>query len=82
MIDKNKLTSSDMIRELHQVVIGIPQNPHDNGLIGRIEDIAQKLDKLNNRVRGNEVRSKVNQSIIGVISGGIIALYTKILNLW
>ena len=63
-------TQKEMIAELYQVVVGLPENPYDNGLVGDIRCIGQKIDALNGRVRGNEVRSKVNQGILGAIGGG------------
>jgi len=69
---------------IYHVLVGIPENPHDNGLIGDIKDIKESIDELNGRVRGNEVRSKVNQAIIAIILGssGITIGVTKILNVW
>ena len=69
----------EMVRELYQVVIGIPENPTDNGLIGVINNIDKKLDALNGKVRGNEVRSKVNQGILGSLVTGVVALAGKLL---
>jgi len=69
----------EMIRELHQVVIDIHGNPEDNGLIGVVKEIDKKLDTLSGRVRGNEVRSKVNQGILGSFGAAIMGLIGKIL---
>ena len=73
-------TQKEMIQILFQKVVGIPENPDDNGLIGSVKDINDKLDTVNGRTRKNEVRSKVNQAIIAlIISGGGI---TKLLDIW
>lgn len=74
-------TQEQMIQELYQVIVGIPQNPDDNGLIGDIKDICDKLDALNGKTRGNEVRSKVNQAIIALIVSGA-GIISKIKGLW
>ena len=77
-------TAKDMTRELYQAVIGIPESPDDNGLIGIVNGISEKLDIVNGRTRKNEVRSKVNQAIIALIVGGsgLTAVGTKIAHLW
>jgi len=71
-----------MIVELYQAVIGIPENPKENGLIGKVEAIGEKLDIVNGRTRANEIRSKVNQAIIGMTILGAGGGITKILDLW
>ena len=73
-------TPDEMIQELYQAVIGIPSNPDDNGLIGDVKEINTKLDKVNGRTRANEIRSKVNQSILG--SGGLLGGVSKFLGWW
>jgi len=76
-------TQKEMIAELHQVVIGLKDNPHDNGLVGDIKEVSRKIDCLNGRVRGNEVRSKVNQGILGTIGGGgMVGCLGKLFNWW
>ena len=73
-------TQEEILAEVHQALLGVPDNPNENGLIGIVGKIDAKLDVLNGRVRGNEVRSKVNQSIIGTLSGGgILGLIGKLL---
>ena len=61
----------DMIRELYQAVIGIPENPEENGLIGDVKQINKKLDIVNGRTRSNETRSKINRWAIGSICAGV-----------
>ena len=79
-----KEQTREKIELLYQAIVGIKENPEDNGLIGEVKDISKKLDIVNGRTRANETRSKVNQAIIGIIigSGGIGAGITKLLNLW
>ena len=80
MVDKSQ---EQMVAELYQAIVGIMESPNDNGLIGDIAQISDKLDLLNGRVRGNEVRSKVNQGIIGTIGGGgILGILGKVLSWW
>ena len=79
-----EILQREMIKELYQAVIGIPENPKENGLIGLVSDISKKLDAVNGRTRANEVRSKVNQAIVAVLVGGgsITAGITKLIHLW
>lgn len=81
MVEK---TAKEMTKELHQAVIGLPDNPEENGLIGDVKDIRGKLDVVNGKTRKNEVRSKVNQAILAVLLGGsgITAGVTKLIDLW
>ena len=77
-------TQKEMIAELYQAVIGIPENPNDNGLIGTVCSIEKKLDVVNGRTRANETRSKVNRWAIGSMigSGGIFGGVGKLLGWW
>lgn len=72
----------EMIRLLYQAVIGIPENPEDNGLIGDVADIKELITTQNGKIRRNEVRSKVNQGVIGTMISLLIAIFTKIVGLW
>lgn len=65
----------DMLQELHQAVIGIPDNPDENGMIGDIKEIKDILKTQNNRIRNNERNiSRVKGILVGlsvIISGGL-----------
>ena len=78
------LTQKAILQELYQAVLGIPQNPTENGLVGIVHEISEKLDKVNGRTRGNEIRSKINQTLILTIIGGsgITAFITKLTHVW
>ena len=67
-------TQKEMLHEIYQAVIGIPENPDENGLVGDVK-------KLNGKVRGNEVRSKVNQGSVGLFMV-VVGWFAKHLGLW
>lgn len=56
MVEK---TDRELLQELHQVVIGIPDNPHDNGLVGQIADIERQVRSTNGTVSANVIRLNV-----------------------
>ena len=49
-------TQKEILRELHQAVVGIPESPDDNGLIGAVKDIRDEVRSLNGCVRNTIVR--------------------------
>ena len=77
-------TQKAMVQELYQAVVGIKNNPDDNGMIGDIKEIKSDMKIMNGRTRANETRSKVNQAILAVIvgGGGVTTGITKLLGLW
>ena len=46
------------------------------------KEIKETLATLNGKVRGNEVRSKVNQALISVLLLGFGAGITKLVDIW
>lgn len=49
-------TPEQMIAELYQKVIGIPENPHDDGMIGDIAEIKASVKNMNALVASNVLR--------------------------
>jgi len=44
-------TQEKMIQTLYEKVIGLPDNPQDNGLIGAVKDIGKQVSETNGSVR-------------------------------
>jgi len=63
MADK---TPRQMTEKLYQVIIGIPENPEDNGMIGDVKEIKTLLKEQNGRIQSN---SKRIATIIGILAG-------------
>ncbi len=49
-------TEKDMLRELHQAVVGIPENPEENGLIGNVKELTRVIKEQNGRIRRNSIK--------------------------
>jgi len=84
MVEKNtdKKTAKELTRELYQAVIGIPESPDDNGLIGAVKEIKTILTNQNGRIRETE---KGLSRIIGFVTGFSIIIstvITKLCKLW
>ena len=63
MADK---TDKEMLQGLYQAVIGIPENPDENGMIGDIAEIKRDIKYQNGRQRKTDRRLNV---LIGVLIG-------------
>ncbi len=59
-------TQKAMVQELYQAVVGIPENPNENGLIGDFQDVLKLLKTQNGRIASAE--GKINK-IWGVLIG-------------
>ena len=70
-----------LARETHQALLGIP-GTDEKGLVGDVKELTERIASQNGKVRGNEVRSKVNQAVLTLlITGGGLSI-TKILDVW
>lgn len=77
-----KLAERDKLaQETHQALLGI-KGTDDNGLVGDVKEMKSEMKKLNGKVQGNTIRSKVNQAIIGLTILGAGGGITKVLDLW
>ena len=68
-----EITQRNMILRLHQAVIGIEDNPEENGLIGDVADIKKLLTPQNERIATVE-RSVSRIKGVGVGIGAVVAL--------
>jgi len=67
-------TQKEMIQELFQAVIGIPESPDDNGLIGDIAEIKRVTVGLNGKIQKNKSaidKMKGALIVISVLGTGI-----------
>jgi len=68
-------TQKEMVTELYQAVIGLPENPEENGLIGDVHEIKEILGVQNDRIRGSERSiSRFKGVGIGLGTVGTIAI--------
>lgn len=72
-------TPEQKIDALYQAVVGMEENPDDNGMIGDVAEIKKHLKELNGQVRTNTTFRKIGTWVSGAIFTGIIALVIAIL---
>ena len=74
-------TQRDLLREIHQVVIGLPDNPEANGLIGDMAEIKQLLVTQNGSIRENAKNIALNvvkiSSIEKCLDEGVAPKFSK-----
>ena len=63
-------TQKEQIQELCQAVIGIPENPKENGLIGKVDTIVDLLKEQNGRIRKNSKLIYILYGILGTSGAG------------
>ena len=63
-------TQKEQIQELCQAVIGIPENPDENGLIGQVKDVLELLKEQNGRIRKNSKHIYIITGVLMVTMGG------------
>ena len=78
MSNKSPDTPEAMIREMYQVIVGLPGNPKDNGMIGDVEEILEHLKILNGQVARNTTFRKIGTWVSGAT---VIALFGMLANL-
>jgi len=67
-------TVEEMVQELSQAVIGIPENPDDNGLIGDVSEIMKLLKALNGQVAKNTMFRRIGTWVTGALVLAILSL--------
>ena len=67
-------TQRQMLQEVYQAVIGIPNNPDENGIIGDVREIKVHLQTLNGQVARNTMFRKIGTWVSTTMVGAIITL--------
>jgi len=70
MMGRKELTQREMIFQLRQAVIGIEENPKENGLIGKVDTIVDLLREQNGRIRKNSKLIYILYGILGASGAG------------
>ena len=70
-------TPDDMVRMLYQVIIGLPDNSQDNGMIGDVKEILKHLETLNGQVHTNTTFRKIGTFISCSIVIAMLGLLAK-----
>jgi len=73
------LTTEQKINMIYQAVVGVPENPCDNGLIGECREMKEQLRKLNGSVAKNTTARKIGVWAAGILSVGLISLIVGLL---
>jgi len=69
--------------ELHQVIIGIKENPVDNGLIGDVAEILEHLKTLNGQVHTNTTFRKIGTWVSCALVVALLSiLVNSVYKLW
>ena len=74
-------TQREMLQTLTQVIIGIPGNPDETGMIGDIKEIRKDVKSQNNRVGRLEGKQKFLYGIIagaGVFGGAVGTVINRV----
>jgi len=67
-------TQKEMLGEVYQAMIGLPENPEENGMIGDVREIKDILVTQNGRIRSNEKSiSRIKGILVGISALGGIA---------
>lgn len=74
-----EITEPEMIRQLHQAVMGLKDNPSDNGIIGDIREIKNHLATLNGQVARNTMFRKLGTWLTCALVISLLGLLVKLL---
>jgi len=82
MMPMKQTERDETLLALYQAVVGIPDNPSENGVLGEVREVKSLLNDLNGRVRTNTVWRKAHTWAIGLVGSALVALLTKLQGLW
>jgi hypothetical protein len=71
-------TTDQMIKETYQAVVGIPENPCDNGLLGKCTEMEEHLKELNGQVKKNTTFRIIGTWISCALIAGIITILVNV----
>ena len=75
-------TQKEMLQTLTLVIVGIPGNPDENGMIGDIKEIKQDIKAQNSRINKVEGKQKFLYGLVagaGTFGGVIGSLISRVL---
>ena len=67
-------TQEQILLEIYHVVVGIPENPYDNGIVGDITEMKNLFKDLNGQVAKNTMFRKIGTWITGALVLAILSL--------